>query len=539
MAERTLSDLNIELEAVNKTLDEQTVGQGRLIDAVEDLVNLQRQSLDDLEDKVEDAAPTQGRGAGSGGGGGGFPFARAQLGILGAAATLPGLIAAASGSLLKKGLGPAIVTVFADEIGELIASQTGNQELGKAVERGLVAGGILSIFSKRLGIVGGLVAATMNKDNQEKAKSLFEKDLKPKLEEFKKAIGNLGFKIPTVNEMLQGATNAAGGALDSLTALARGDFKGFADNLGDLALTAAGIMAILSPKSLLRVGIKTATVAGGAAAAAAGIKTAKGAQARAARASTPGTINKQTGRLIGVDGKDTVLKKGDKGFDAAQKQIQAQMDKVSKYPRLGKAFSFIRSFPGLASAMGIYELLTMDPITVDGVAGILGGIGGASLGGLAGGLIGAAGGPLAFVTSAIGAAGGFLAGDTLAKGLAQYLLGKKVDAFPDFLGINQALNSSNSNEPGVSSPDALAAANTYAGGNVGGGEFATAPPRNTGASVAQSTAAVNNNAMGANLPPIVSAPTTMSIGSSQTTFAGGGVSATDPRRPNLSVGTSY
>ena len=72
MAERSLSDLNIELEAVNKSLDEQTVGQGRLIDAVEDLVRLQRRNLDDLESKIEDkdddapAAAPPPRGAGGG-----------------------------------------------------------------------------------------------------------------------------------------------------------------------------------------------------------------------------------------------------------------------------------------------------------------------------------------------------------------------------------------------------------------------------------------------------------------------------------------
>ena len=539
MAERTLSDLNKEMEAVNKSLDEQTVGQGRLIDAVEDLVNLQKRSLDDLEDKVEEDRPSapEGRGAGSGGGGGGFPLQRAGLGILGAAATLPGLAAAASGALLKRGLGPAIVTVFADEIGALVTSKTGNEELGKATERGLVAGGILSIFSKRLGIVGGLVAATMNEDNQKKAKSLFETELKPKFLEFKGAVGDLGIKIPTVNEMLEGATSAAGGALTALTALAKGDFKGFGENLGDLALSAAGLLALLNPKGVLRSGIKIVTAGAGAAAAAAGIKTAKGAQARAAATPQSGTINKQTGRLIGVDGKDTVLKRGDKGFDKAQKQIQSQMDNVKKYPKLGKAFSFIRSFPGLASAMGIYELLTMNPITVDGLAAILGGIGGGALGGIAGGMVGAAGGPLSIVTGLIGSVGGYLAGDTLAKGLAQYLLGKKVDAFPDFIGLNQALNDSNSNEPRVSSPDALAAANTYGGGNVSRGEFTTTP-RTTGAAVAQSVNQFEMNR--SQTPQVINAPSTnMSIGQSTTTFAGGGVSATDPRRPNLSVGTSY
>ena len=90
MAERSLSDLNIELEAVNKSLDEQTVGQGRLIDAVEDLVELQRRNLDDLESRIEekgdDAAPSAApppRGAGGGGSSGfnmpGMPIQRGYI----------------------------------------------------------------------------------------------------------------------------------------------------------------------------------------------------------------------------------------------------------------------------------------------------------------------------------------------------------------------------------------------------------------------------------------------------------------------------
>jgi hypothetical protein len=37
---------------------------------------------------------------------------------------------------------------------------------------------------------------------------------------------------------------------------------------------------------------------------------------------TPGTVNKDTGKLRGADGKDTTIKQGDKGFDKARDQIK-------------------------------------------------------------------------------------------------------------------------------------------------------------------------------------------------------------------------
>ena len=53
----------------------------------------------------------------------------------------------------------------------------------------------------------------------------------------------------------------------------------------------------------------------------------------------PGTVNKKTGFLRGADGKDTVLKKGDKGFKKAQDQIKKSKQKPDDgIPTMKKEF---------------------------------------------------------------------------------------------------------------------------------------------------------------------------------------------------------
>lgn len=554
MAERSLSDLNIELEAVNKSLDEQTVGQGRLIDAVEDLVRLQRRNLDDLESKIEDkddddapAAAPPPRGAGGGGSSG---FKMPGIPSLGA---MPGLAAMAATSLLKRGVPGLLLTAFADEVGDLVTSKTGNKEIGDAVERGMVAGGILSIFSKRLGIIGGLIGAAMTDENQAKAKELFEKELQPKFNEFRDAVGDLGFKLPTVNEMLTGLSSTMGGALDSLTALAKGDFKGFGENLTSLGLTAAGIFAMLAPGSALRLGMKGVSLA------AAGL----GATLPKTKTPTPtvgppggggpgtapppaaktpavpkGTALSQSGNLMkaGVDGKATVVPAGESQKAKFLKSSKA----VAKFPKLLKALNFIRGIPGIGALAAVAELATMDPVTVEGLAGVLGGLGGSTLGAIAGGIVGSVlPGPGTLVGTILGGGAGYFFGGAIAEGLAQFLMGKTVDAFPKWMGINQLLNGSGG-DAATPSPSTGNISSGIDGGlaaAAAGGGMST-PPRTTGASVAQS---VNQFEMNRAQPAqVINAPSTnMSIGQSTTTFAGGGVSTTDPRRPLFTGGTSY
>ena len=548
MAERSLSDLNIELEAVNKSLDEQTVGQGRLIDAVEDLVRLQRRNLDDLESKIEDkdddapAAAPPPRGAGGGGSSG---FNMPGMPSLGA---MPGLAAMAATSLLKKGVPGLLLTAFADEVGDLVTSKTGNAEIGDAVERGMVAGGILSIFSKRLGIIGGLIGAAMTDENQAKAKELFENELKPRFDEFRDAVGDLGLKLPTVNDILTGLSSTMGGALDGLTALAKGDFKGFGENLTSLGLTAAGIFAMLAPGSALRLGMKGVTLAAaGLGATLPKTKTPKptGGGGAPPRPAPGSVVTSAAGNKVyaGVDGRPSATKVGDKkGLKAIMDASSKTSGAVSKFPKLVKALKFLRGIPGIGALAAITELATMDPVTVEGLAGVLGGLGGSALGGIAGGIVGSVlPGPGTVIGTILGGGAGFFFGDAIAKGLAQFLLGKTVDAFPNWMGINDLLNKAGSSStPMGQSPGAMGGAvdgglNAAAAGERGFGSSGGGPtgrPRTTGASVAQS---VNQFEMNRAQPAqVINAPSTnMSIGQSTTTFAGGGVSTTDPRRPDL------
>jgi len=72
-------------------------------------------------------------------------------------------------------------------------------------------------------------------------------------------------------------------------------------------------------------------------------KTAAGAAQKVGKltgkGSGPGTINKKTGFLRGADGKDTVLKPGDKGFKKAQDQIKKSKQKPDDgIPTMKKEF---------------------------------------------------------------------------------------------------------------------------------------------------------------------------------------------------------
>ena len=554
MAERTLSDLNIELEAVNKTLDEQTVGQGRLIDAVEDLVQLQRRNLDDLEDKVEGTDDTpvtaQPRGAGGGGGAGGESFTSGVLGKIPRLAGLPAL----AGALGFKAIPKLLAVTMADEIGEYVTSQTGNEEVGSAVERGLVAGGIGAFFGKRIGLIAGIIGAGLTEENQDKLTNLGE-ILKPKFDKLKDAVSNLiDVQIPTSEQVLDGVSNTFGNAIDGLTQLATGDFKGLTQNLDDIALSAAGLFALIKPGKSLSLAFSALkapfTAATTALTSMAGLGAATTATTAAATGLTPGTINQATGNIVGVDGRDTAVKGTDPKAKDLMKEIKGKATaSAPKVPATGKLAKFLKvlkaggPLAAILSAAQIGLILSSDA-SEDEKIGLLGGAIGSGLGGLGGAalgtMLGAIGGPFGAVAGGLGLGliGGF-AGDSIGMAIAQYLFDKKITAFGDGL-LGKIVNAA-AGSPGTEAPPSIPTSYSGIDGGLAaaaaGGGMST-PVRTTGASVAQS---VNQFEMNRAQPAqVINAPSTnMSIGQSTTTFAGGGVSATDPRRPNLSVGTSY
>ena len=152
----------------------------------------------------------------------------------------------------------------------------------------------------------------------------------------------------------------------------------------------------------------------------------------------PGSINNTTKRVVGVDGNDTTIKKGDKGYKDAQKKIQKLAGKAPV--KISTLLKFAKGNALFGGISAIAELAQMHPnYTVEGVAGALGGLGGTLLGALIGGAAGMAGGPVvAGITSGIGGLIGYFGGEVVTKGLAQWLMGKPITALP--FG-NDALNS--------------------------------------------------------------------------------------------------
>lgn len=124
----------------------------------------------------------------------------------------------------------------------------------------------------------------------------------------------------------------------------------------------------------------------------------------------------------------------------------AEKSAIRKFPRIAK----LLRFPGIGSIIAIGEVLMIlndDSTSIKqkaaALAGVLGGVGGSVLGAMAGGMIGAAGGPLALVTAGVGGLGGYFAGETIARHIAEFLLGMTDDELPEDLtrAVGQAFES--------------------------------------------------------------------------------------------------
>ena len=153
------------------------------------------------------------------------------------------------------------------------------------------------------------------------------------------------------------------------------------------------------------------------------------------------------------------------------------MKALKKFPKLAKAMPVLKKIPiigkvftagaigmALAGGAGKKELIPM-------IGGLFGGAGGAILGSAIGGMLGVAGGPLAIVTGLLGGIGGAMAGDTLGIGVAQWLMGEKVDAFGFGFGwVNDILNGGTGPAEGSGTPAAAAPAEGAAPSDIGGGK---------------------------------------------------------------------
>jgi len=156
----------------------------------------------------------------------------------------------------------------------------------------------------------------------------------------------------------------------------------------------------------------------------------------------PGTVNKQTGRLVGVDGKDTVISEKDKGFKEAQKKIR------EKYPRIfGKSgiLKFLKGFGPLAALSGVFAMSQVQDVLASGASEKekkekLGAILGTELNSLALGGLGVALGGLAFGPKGAVIGGGVL---SILGALAPNIAGEMLADF--FMGGNPQMNESQKN----------------------------------------------------------------------------------------------
>ena len=379
---------------------------------------------------------------------------------------LAGIGAALIGGLVTRGIPALVATSLSDNIAEYLTGEEGNQEVKETIERSIIGGSLGFLLGWRGALIGSLLGALLNEEN------------KAKLTELKDKFGTLAeefnLELPTFEKTLKFFTDSFGnlisffgGIVGTITGITRA-FKAFTDDdettsgFEELGTTASdtlenfkenalgavaavgGIFALLRPGKaigLALAGIKgignkagsLLSKLGGAGAAGAATKTAT-----TAVAATAGSVVKSaSGKLMiaGADGKATTVKAppGSKVGDVPG------AESLKKFPRLGKALKLLRGIPLIGGIAALTELAMLDPKTVDGIAGILGGLGGSAVGAAIGTMINPG------VGSFLGGIGGYFLGDALFKGLAQYLLGKQVDAFPDF--INDMINGKSDSAP--------------------------------------------------------------------------------------------
>jgi hypothetical protein len=193
----------------------------------------------------------------------------------------------------------------------------------------------------------------------------------------------------------------------------------------------------------------------------------------AARNLTPAQLEQSGLRRVGT-GANAIIQRAGTGQIASNADILAAAESaaIRRYPRLAK----LLRFPGIGSIISLGELyfiLNDDSTSMDEkvarVAGLLGGIGGSTLGAIAGGLVGAPGGPLAIATAFVGGTAGYFAGDAIVYHIAKYLLGLTDAEAPE--GLVETIAPEMQEPPGLPAAGAPAAAAGLTG--------ATATPTST------------------------------------------------------------
>jgi len=480
MAEATLADLSLGIKKTNDTLKE-TLSAQKKLNALIVKQNKSTFAGDDLEGQREkdksQAEASAVRESKSGGGvsdeGGGL---LSKLGLGGGLAAAGGAMGLAK-LIGGRGIRSALLVALADEAGDAVEAYTGSADAGDAVERGMVAGGIASIFGARFGIIGGLIGASLTDENQKKLKELGAA-LTPIKDDVVAALEDFGFKLPTVEGVMRGIESTVGGAITGLTNLATGDYEGFKSSLVDIGLTAGGLALALKPKGTVMLALK-AIKAPFIAASAALSKLAGGSAAAAAAAGTglkPGSVNPKTNRIVGVDGKDTVVDKKDPSAKKLQKEITK---KAKAMPKAGGAVSTPKPTGGgkaIAGSLGKFGKLALRGAKFIPGVGLIA----AGAMGLYDGAKGFSADPNAGIGESLGNAG-----SSIINGLSFGLLGSS----PEEIAANAAENSAAS-----PTPTALPSTNTPTG--VDGGLAAASSSQATMSRPARSTPIQSGGAMG-------------------------------------------
>ena len=452
----TLADINETLVRVDDNTETTSRGINSFLKYLE---NDKRKALEASREEKQAVANTGGRMQSSASGkssssGGLLETVKNML----AGASLATLATTLGKGLLKRVLGPAVIAGFAEEIVEyLLPEGFENQAIKDALTGGLQGAAIGFMVGGPLGAaIGGGIGALLKNEKFKKAvedlgvelkqmgKDLYEK-LEPTVINFKNNFLDFFDALGITKEgVVQGLAltlttigDAAASGVESLTKIVKGDFSGMdlIKGIGFLGTVAA----ILMPGKFMKLfGMLAMMAKGGVGKTLTGIMAGGGAMLSSAAAMLG----------LGPD-KNMVTAKSGKQYhkDSPQGKMIQNMTKktgetaakgaagIAKYPKLLKALNFLKGVPLVGGIAALSQIAMMDPVTVDKLAGVLGGIGGAALGGMVGALTPIPGGLL------IGTGLGAVLGDTLAKAAAQYLMGKKVDAFGFGFGwLNDLIN---------------------------------------------------------------------------------------------------
>lgn len=406
----------------------------------------------------------EGRSGGSGVGSNTAGGSRAQdlmnMAALGGAGFQLGNVAA---GILKRTIPGFLITAFADEIGDYVASQTGSEELGATTERAVAAAGIGSILFGKKGLLIGAVLGTLaNEQVRSAAGELGDEVVKRTTE----MLRELDIKVPDIKNVEDAIVvlqqNVAQG-ITGFTKLVKGEMT--YDDLKEDWQEMAGILAL--PLLLTGGGrglvLKTLTT-GFLALSGWGkfleymgskvppkIPTAVPSGTPAVNPfgsgtnTTPETPKRnftvKDGKFFGRDGKELkggALETAKKTYadDLARQKAKpipkTQPTEIPKTnnPRLNKFFNAMKGQGLLAGALALYELNSIaesdlpEDQKVLMMAQVLQGAGGSVLGAAIGSFFGPIGTALGGIVGY--AAGGSLDFDTT-KQMARWFLGKKLE----------------------------------------------------------------------------------------------------------------